>query len=266
MTFNRVCPPCLFLCLAALVSTASGQNTATPASGGYSTDTAGFASAGDFSGSYLFGNDGGTYFLFDKMVGDGPGYDTGYSRFGLRIKLHDTGNGHLWTSGYALITDDKRVGVNVGGGYRWLFDSNILSLHGWWDSYETNFGNRYDQVTAGIELLHEDVDFRANGYIPIGDTETLLGITDPGTETVFTSRGIGFFGRGLDEQALKGMDAEVGTSLFGVNWARMYGGGYWYEGKDTNFGGARGRIETAISPDLSLNFIVQHDSEFDTNY
>src|SRR5690606_22604614 len=63
-----------------------------------------------------------------------------------------------------------------------------------------------------------------------------------------------------------GIDAEVGTAIFGVNWARVYGGGYWYDGQNTSFGGARGRVETAISPDLSLNFVVQNDSEFDTNY
>jgi hypothetical protein len=266
MTFKRACFPCLFVCLAALASNASAQNTATPASGGYGTDSTGFATAGDFSGSYLFGNDGGTYFLFDKMVGDGPGYPDGYTRLGMRFKLHDTGTGHLWSSAYALITDHKRVGYNLGGGYRWLIDSNILSLHGWYDSYETDNGFRYDQLSAGIELLHEEIDMRVNGYLPIDETENFVGVTNPGTVSTFTSRGIGFFGRGLDEQALKGIDAEVGTAIWGVNWARVYGGGYWYEGKDVSFGGARGRIETAISPDLSLNFIVQNDSEFDTNY
>jgi hypothetical protein len=265
MTFKRACSPCLFLCLAALASHASAQNTAAPASGGY-TDSTGFATAGDFSGSYLFGNDGGTFFLFDKMVGDGPGYPDGYSRLGMRIKLHDTGHGHLWSSAYALITDHNRVGFNLGGGYRWLIDSNILSLHGWYDSYETDNGFRYDQLSAGIELLHEELDMRVNGYLPIDETENFVGVTDPGTVSTFTSRGIGFFGRGLDEQALKGIDAEVGTAIWGVNWARVYGGGYWYEGQDVSFGGARGRVETAISPDLSLNFIVQNDSEFDTNY
>ena len=266
MTFNRVRIVCLFLSLAAIGSRVHAQNGVTPASSAYVNDGTGVANAADFSGSYLIGNDGGTYFLFDKMIGDGPAFDQGYSRFGIRAKLSDRGDSHLWTSGYVLITDDTRVGVNAGGGYRWLNDGNIIGLNAWFDSYSTNNHNRFSQFTAGFEMLRQDYDFRINGYLPFGDEESFLRVTDPGTESVFTSRGIGFLGRGLEEQAMKGVDAEVGTEILNVPWARVYGGGYWYDGKSTSFGGFRGRVETAISPDFSVNFIVQNDSEYDTNY
>ena len=266
MTFNRVRIVCLFLSLAAFSSQAHAQNGVSPASSAYVTDDGtGVATAADFSGSYLIGNDGGTYFLFDKMIGDGPAFDQGFTRFGLRTKLIDRGDSHLWGSGYVLITDDTRVGVNAGGGYRWLNDGNIIGLNAWFDSYSTNNHNRFSQFTAGFEMLRQDYDFRVNGYLPFGDEESFLRVTDPGTEAVFTSNGIGFLGRGLEEQAMKGVDAEVGTEILNVPWARVYGGGYWYDGKSTSFGGFRGRVETAISPDFSVNFIVQHDSEYDTN-
>ncbi|MBX3439432.1 MAG: inverse autotransporter beta domain-containing protein, partial [Planctomycetaceae bacterium] len=226
----------------------------------------GFSTYDSFGGAYQFGNDGGSYLLFDKMVGDGPGYTASYQRLGMRIKLFGD-DSHLWTEGHVNITDERRLGFNVGGGYRWLIDGTILGVNGWYDHYQTDLNNRFNQATFGVELLSQQFDVRANAYIPFGDQEQFIGVADPGTVPVFVDTRIAFLGTAFEEQAMKGFDAEVGVPLLAIPWVRAYGGGYYYssaEGDDAP--GARGRIEVAVSDDLSLNFMMTNDRVFNTNY
>ncbi|MGE4002010.1 MAG: inverse autotransporter beta domain-containing protein, partial [Planctomycetaceae bacterium] len=255
------------LCLLAIASPARAQY--------YDyDDSVGTASVGDypvynqnnFGGSYLLGNDGGSYLLFDKMVGNGPGYTSSYQRLGLRLKLFGD-DSHLWTEGHVLVTDDRRLGLNVGGGFRFLVDDAVLGVHGWFDRYETDLNNRFHQTTFGVELLSQQFDVRANAYIPFGDQEQFVRVADPGTVPVFVDSRIAFLGTAFEEQAMKGFDAEIGVPLFQIPWVRAYGGGYYYDSQDGDDApGARGRIEAAVSDDLSLNFMVTNDRVFDTNY
>ncbi len=259
----RVSLVCLALCLMTFASQAHAQFF------GESSGTASlsdYAVQDDFGGAYMLGNDGGTYLLFQKMIGEGTGFTAGYQRLGLRLKLIDTGDSHLWSEGHVIITDESRTGFNLGGGYRWMIDGNILGVHGWYDNFQTDLNNRYTQTTFGVELLHEDLDIRANAYIPFGDDENFVGIADEGTVPIFDKRRIAFIGTAFEEQAMKGVDAEVGAPILHLPWARAYAGGYYYESQDGDDApGFRGRVETAISDDLSLNFMVTHDSVFDTN-
>ena len=64
-------------------------------------------------------------------AGNQPAYKLGGESTDELVHFEFDG-GHLWTSGSALITDDTRVGVNLGSGYRWLYDSNIIGVHGLW--------------------------------------------------------------------------------------------------------------------------------------
>ncbi|MEZ6052056.1 MAG: right-handed parallel beta-helix repeat-containing protein [Planctomycetaceae bacterium] len=262
---HRICVSfaCLGLALSTFVSQAQAQFFGDSSGSASLSD---YAVQDDFGGAFQFGNDGGTYLLFQKMIGNGTGFTASYQRFGLRMKLVDTGDSHLWSEGHVIITDESRMGFNLGGGYRWLIDGNVLGVHGWYDNFQTDLNNRYTQTTFGVELLHEDVDIRANAYIPFGDDENFVAIADEGSVPIFDKRRIAFIGTAYEEQAMKGVDAEIGAPILGLEWARAYAGGYYYESQaGDDAPGFRGRVETAISNDLSLNFMVTHDTVFDTN-
>ena len=260
----RVSLVCLGLCLSTFASNAQAQFFETSSGSASLSD---YAVQDDFGGAYMFGNDGGTYLLFQKMIGDGTGFTASYQRIGLRAKLIDLGDSHLWSEGHMIITDESRMGFNLGGGYRWVIDGNVLGVHGWYDNFQSDLNNRYTQTSFGVELLHEDVDLRANAYFPFGDEENFVGIADEGSVPIFDKRRIAFIGTAYEEQAMKGFDAEVGVPILRLPWARAYAGGYYYESQDGETApGARGRIETAISDDLSLNFSMTNDRVFNTNY
>ncbi len=230
-------------------------------------DQTGFTSAGDIAGTMVIGNDGGTYILLQKMVGDGVGFTTGYQRIGVRAKIADFDTSHVWGEGVVLITDDTQVGVNAGLGYRWITDDGgIFGINGWYDNYQTEYNNRYSQITVGAEWLTEQFDLRGNAYLPIGTKRNVTQVLDYGTVPVFDGNLISFLGMNQEEQALRGVDAETGAPLLGLAWARAYAGAYYLESQDDDeILGFRGRIETALSPDVSLNFMVTNDNVFDTN-
>ncbi len=258
------------LCLATgllLAQTASAQVGYTTVSDDASIEQTGYTSVGDVMGTLVIGNDGGTYILLQKMVGDGAGFTTGYQRLGVRAKLADFGSSHVWGEGDVLITDDTQLGFNAGGGYRWVEDGNIIGIHGWFDNYETEYGNRYSQATFGVELLHEDVDVRANAYIPFGDRSNFVRTLDYGTVPVFDANRISFLGVNIEEQAMEGVDAEVGIPLFGLPWARAYAGSYYLASEDdADAFGVRGRVEAALSDDVTLNLMVTDDRVYNTNF
>lgn len=220
----------------------------------------------DFSGSMALTEDGGSYLLFHKMIGDGVGFSHGYSRLGLRAKLWEDFDRHFFTEVHAMITDDSKAGANVGLGYRWLYDGGVAGLHTWYDNIESSAGHRYQQIAFGAEYLHPSFDIRANGYVPFDSRENFLGVVDPGDVPRFLGSTIGTDGIGLFERAMHGFDLEVGTPVPVVKWLRMYAGTYWLgsqNGGDAT--GFRGRAEARIAQGVNLNFIVTEDNRFGTN-
>ena len=220
----------------------------------------------DFSGSVSLSNDGGTYLLFHRIVGDGVGYqDGGYQRIGLRAKLFDTVDSHLFGEVHTLVTDSSRIGFNAGGGYRWLLQNAVLGVNGWYDNYESSLGNRYQQITFGGEYLSPGFDVRANGYIPFGEQENLVGILDYGNVPTFYRNLLVTQGIGQFERAYSGFDIEGGVPFPVIEWLRMYGGTYFldFDGDDTL--GLRARAEGRVAQGVTLNLQLTEDDKFGTN-
>ncbi|MCA9090919.1 MAG: inverse autotransporter beta domain-containing protein, partial [Planctomycetaceae bacterium] len=226
----------------------------------------GVASLQDFSGSMSFTNDGSSYLLFQKMIGDSAGVDDGYSRIGARAKLFENGNGHLFGEVHGVITDGARFGGNAGGGYRWLMGDSLLGINGWYDSYETGRGNRYQQAGFGAEYLSPLLDLRGNAYLPFSNSDNYLGVVlDPGTDVLFFGNNIGTVGTGLYEVAQRGFDFEAGTAVPMIDWLRAYAGVYYFDTKHTDVTGFSARAEARLGQDLNLNVRMTDDSMFGTN-
>ncbi|MCA8998009.1 MAG: inverse autotransporter beta domain-containing protein, partial [Planctomycetaceae bacterium] len=229
------------------------------------TGSSGVVYLDDVSGSMSLSNDGGTYLLFHKVVGDGVGFDTGYSRIGLRAKIWEDYDRHVFGEIHTLITDSSRVGFNVGGGFRKEWHEGLWGIHGWYDNYESRSGFRYQQLSFGSEYLHPVFDLRTNVYYPIGEDDNFISIVDFGDTPRFLQRTIGTDGIGQFERAYKGIDVEGGTPFPYADWLRMYAGTYFLNAKGNDVWGVRGRAEARVSRDINVNFLVSDDDTWGTN-
>jgi hypothetical protein len=147
-----------------------------------------------------------------------------------------------------LFQDDEHEG-NAALGYR------FMGANGWnpgiWfglDRRYTQFGNDFDQISFGGELLSTDWDLRLNGYVPLEDTKSVSGAA--GATVVVSGGNIFLVSGGLEEVALWGFDAEVGYRVplerYGLdgrtagsaasgeryNDLRLFAGGFYFDNAD----------------------------------
>lgn len=162
-----------------------------------------------------------------------------------------------------LFEDDMREG-NLALGYRQMMPGGWnLGLWGGYDIRESAYGNTFHQLASGIEALSDRWDFRANAYLPLDDSETLFSastFTPTSAPTLeFTGTSIGLMTTGfttttaLQELALWGFDAEIGTRIFSTpldlsgprHELRVYAGAYHFDHSDlpTSVTGPRLRAE-----------------------
>lgn len=167
---------------------------------------------------------------------------------------------------------------NLGLGVRHMLDSGWnLGAYGYFDRRRSVYDNYFNQVTLGFEALGRDWDFRANGYLPIGDRSKSLGTTGGGASTATLSgTTIQVTTPGTttrEERALKGFDAEMGwrTPLFDSEanrQLRLYLGGYRFSDRGITVEGPRARAELALQQlswfskgsSLFLTAETQHDN------
>ncbi|MGK7924345.1 MAG: right-handed parallel beta-helix repeat-containing protein [Spirulina sp.] len=177
--------------------------------------------------------------------------------------------------------NDRLEGLSAMLGFR-SFDPKGDRIWGGYVAYDkrtTDF-SVFHQLGLGFETLG-DVDFRINGYIPLGQSRNLYAKTSFDTGTQYTdlyfrdrylmydtSRTFGetrFY-----EAALGGFDAELGVKLlsFGEpgHALRLYGGTYYYSGEGiTPTWGWRARLEARPTDTLNLGLSLQKDDLFGTN-
>lgn len=204
----------------------------------------------------------------------------GTSRLEGFIPLAQTAGQRItFLEGQFLLDNGGDVGSNILLGYR-RYDIGRNRIWGGYvgfDHQQTD-ENSFNQIGLGVESLGRTWDFRANAYLPIGDTREL---TD---ETIFDSgfRNIRGFqqhqlvlGRERSRQiisdyeaALGGFDAEIGARL--AHWKtgdlRGYGGVYMYDaaGSDRTFGW-RLRLNADPNRNVNLGVVLQNDEKFGTN-
>lgn len=138
----------------------------------------------------------------------GIGYSEGYSTLEVFIMpfehKEDVFTPFLDLRGHVF--NDCKCASNVGIGMRCL-SSWVWGFSAYWD-YRKTSRHAYNQVTLGAEALGEYVDFRANGYISVGDARshlyaaTPLGFED-GHQMFLHKR----------EFSLQGANGEIGVHL-----------------------------------------------------
>ena len=162
---------------------------------------------------------------------------------------------------------DNREG-NIGLGYRRILPGGkaLAGGHLWFDRRLTDRGSMFHQITGGAELLSEDFDLRANGYLPLsGKKEYTVPTVNPqGPALAGTGLFVDTNGRLLEEPQY-GLDLELGWRvpyLEGfTDSVRLYGGGYHFDGDHTeNVTGWRARFAADITPDIQVGARFQRDA------
>jgi len=160
------------------------------------------------------------------------------------------------------------LGGNVVLGYRFLNEAGdrLLGTYLAYDNRNTG-STSFNQIGAGIESLGDDWDFRANAYIPVGKSNTLLSQSTTGT-FAFSKNNLLLDLAQQYQTALTGFDTEIGTKLFPLGddgAVRLYGGTYYYSGDGIpGFLGVRGKIIARLSENLATGLSLQNDSQFGT--
>lgn len=145
--------------------------------------------------------------------------------------------------------DNSSLEGNFGLGVRRMLESGWnLGAYGYFDRRRSDTGNFFNQGTLGVEALGRDLDFRANGYLPIGTRVRDLGET---SAAALSGATLQVTSTTREERALKGFDAEMGwrAPLFDSEAARqlrLYLGGYRFNDDVIKVVGPRVRAELAM--------------------
>lgn len=168
-----------------------------------------------------------------------------------------------------LATPNSALGGNINLGYR-FFDPTRTWIYGAYAAYDyRNTGSAvFNQIGLGLEGLSEQLDFRANGYLPVGTSRNLVGSGLSGANPQFQNNFL-LLNRFQDFQvALSGFDAEVGTKLLALGDTgslRGYVGGYYYGGEGIpGFAGLRSRLVARPNQNSIAALTLTTDSRFDT--
>ncbi|QDV29344.1 hypothetical protein Spb1_12300 [Planctopirus ephydatiae] len=227
-------------------------------------DELGVATMQDFSGGGMLN---GTYFDVRNQSNSGVGYQHGFTQIGALTPLLNDGQFLIAPQARLLITDTSKIGVNVGLIGR-VYDAGrdrIWGANVYYDNDETTYSNRYSQIGFGFESLGQNLDLRANAYLPTGSSDKVIGPNGLSNTLFYTGNQLNFTGSYLSEEALRGADFELGVPVSqNMSWLRAYGGGYFYDATQNNVSGVRGRLDAQLSTDLTAGVIATHDSTFKT--
>lgn len=148
--------------------------------------------------------------------------------------------------------------ASLGTGYRQIIGSRIYGAYLFGDYEQSSLGNSFIVISPGIETLGDIVDFRINGYIPLGTQEA--------TESFFASdRGdyshVEVYGHyyddellTTDEEAAYGIDSEIGVKIFSIKHmpVKVFANGWYYSSSNGNITGVGGRITFQPTAYLTL--------------
>lgn len=207
-------------------------------------------------------------FRLDTRGGNLAGYSDGYTNFvGFVPWLFDD-DSVLFLDGRGTVTYNGGGGANVGLGLRkYAADMDrVWGVSMWWD-HDTGHARAYNQIGVSAESLGRYVDYRLNGYIPIGDRQHVLGVTPLSANNYFGNF-ISILQATHRETQLGGFDGEIGgpVPLLGRYGASAYTGLYYLTGPNTSsVTGVSARAAFQINEDLLFGIQQTWDHVFQAN-
>ncbi len=190
----------------------------------------------------------------------GIGYDDGYTT----LETFLAADPNWWSvmpflDARAHVFNDGRWATNVGVGLRRLTGKRAYGVNAYYD-YRNGSKLSYNQIGLGFETLGKLVDFRVNGYLPVGRKIT----------SAYGTRFGGFSGHHMllsqkHQFAFKGVDAEVGFHFGKSKSFDFYTaiGPYYYRGEmGPNVWGGKARIAGVYKEMVSLELSDSYDGTF----
>ncbi len=167
---------------------------------------------------------------------NGLGYNTGYTTLeGFFVPLPSLNTRWIpFLDVRGHIFNNSKPAANAGIGLRYIADTRVWGSNIYYDYRKTSHHN-YNQVSFGLESLGRYLDYRVNGYFPLGKHKSSL--YDPHFDS-FSGHSL-FIAR-KQELALKGCNGEVGVHIAKVKGIDFYSAlGPYYFGNDQKhtFGG-----------------------------
>jgi hypothetical protein len=220
---------------------------------------------------------GGSYFMQDLGTTLRLRYNTesyGSNKHG----NFDIGTMQMWTmdgaaafvDGQVTMNDIQGVGYNLGLGYRWLHASpftemgRMAGVSIWSDGTSTGEGGFFPQIGLSLESLGEMWDWRANGYLPVGD-DTQIGDFAPTGVTTFQGFNLIEQTQAIVDTSYAVAELEGARRLGSERDAWVYAGPYFVGNDEDESGGIRAGLRGYAYPDVLLQIGVSHDDVFDTH-
>ncbi len=193
-------------------------------------------------------------FEIGYSTGDYAFLREGYGELGLFLPLEQNESCYFADlRGYGF--NHNKWGSSLGLGFRHQQNSHVLGANLYYDNRGVKQG-RFNQIGIGIERLGYYLDFRMNGYLPIGNDSLSSSrfVYDLSDGFLATCRNRKF--------SFRGFDAEVGGRIFDMNNLRAYGGigPYYYHGKYLgNLFGGYARFQLSWKSYISAEAVLSYD-------
>lgn len=211
-----------------------------------------------------------TRITFKHREHSGLGYDLGYSTLGVFLSptMRHSFTPFIDLRGHRFT--DGKYAANAGLGFRVANEAETYSFGGniFWDYRQSDWIDP-QQVGAGFEILGNWVDFRANGYYPIGQKKATRSAAEFG----------GFHGRGYSFKRKFRVALPLAEMELGVPWVmpflpiEMYFAlGSYYLVKENAVGtscgdkfGGKTRLTARLFDGVQLGVEATYDREFQGN-
>jgi hypothetical protein len=196
----------------------------------------------------------------------GYGYNRGYTSLETFVPLIQ--DEVFWMTAFQgnfVIDNGGELGTNIGLVNRRYVEGmdRIFGFNSFY-TYRKEDGSPFNQIGLGIETLGPRVDWRMNGYLPVGD-DLFIARNTQITYAAFSGRDvlINF----LANKALAGFDTEWGVLIPSVlDNLRAYGGFYHFRGDNSrDLWGIQGRLEAQIQDSMIVHCGITNDRTFGTN-
>ena len=197
----------------------------------------------------------------------GYGYDSGFTAFETFIPLYQEDFSWLAAfQGNFLLDNYGDIGFNAGLVERHYVDAWDRVIGGnIFYSHREQGGNDFHQIGFGIETLGNRLDWRMNGYLPLGDDFEIPNSGGGVTDAVFYRRSL--LVNFIADKPLAGFDTEIGGIIPStLDIFRSYVGFYHFQGDySRDVWGVQGRIEARLQDFGVLSMAITNDAVFDTN-
>ncbi|MCX7427887.1 MAG: hypothetical protein NTW96_19945 [Planctomycetia bacterium] len=198
------------------------------------------------------------------------GQDNGQFGVGLQNRRLVDGGALLFDVQYDLdFGDNRSMGVNAGGGFRWMVPGllsgapRILGVTGWYDGRNTRLKNYFNQVGLSLESLGEQWDFRVNANIIAGK--------DRQEGDAIPTGDIGYQGFYLSQMTLVPVDQAASVIDFEAAFrvrnrnVWLFAGPYSVHTPGNTDAGFKAGARGYVGDDLQLQLAVTNDDFFGTD-